>query len=163
MLGFFNWDVFLEKGLGFLVSGSIIITMNKILIFLVLILCFNAFSWAGTVSFTLDRGAYNFVPEPRLRYPINETAIINNNQPLEFSWWDDFTGTSGFILKLYKGYNMYSDNLILKEKLLNGADFFKVKADLFEDGQVYTWSLQRIVFSGHKSDRSFNSFRVIKK
>jgi hypothetical protein len=137
--------------------------MKKILILMILIFSFSTNSQAGSVGFTLDSGAYNFVSEPRLRYPIYETAVINNNQPLEFSWWDDFMGTSVFILKLYKGYNMYADNLILKENISNGTDFFKVKADLFENGQVYTWSLQRVVFSGYKSDRSFNSFRVIKK
>jgi hypothetical protein len=103
------------------------------------------------------------VPEPRLRHPIYETAAISGGQPLEFSWWNNVTNTSGFILKLYKGYQMYADNLILKENLPATTESFQVKADLFEAGQVYTWSLVRVSFAGYKSDKSFNSFRVVKK
>jgi len=38
-----------------------------------------------------------------------------------------------------------------------------IKSDLFKDGQVYTWSLIRIATTGYKSDRSFNSFKVVKE
>ena len=118
---------------------------------------------AGSVSFNLSGGEYNYVPEPRLRYPIYESVTISNNQPIEFSWWNNVSNTSGFILKLYKGYQMYADNLMLKENLPVDTSSFEVKADLFEAGQVYTWSLVRISFAGYKSDKSFNSFKVIKK
>ena len=136
--------------------------MKNILILMILILSFCSTCSAGVVGFTLDSGQ-NSPPEPRLRYPIYETAVISGDQPLEFSWWNDWTDTSGFILRIYKGYNMYADNLILKENLSANVASFKVKVDLFEEGQVYTWSLVRISFAGYKSDRSFNSFKVIKK
>jgi len=137
--------------------------MMKILILLVLIFSFISPCVAGSVSFSLSGGEYNYVPEPRLRYPIYETATISGDQGLEFSWWNNVTNTSGFILKLYKGYNMYADNLMFKENLPAGADSFKAKPDLFVDGEIYTWSLVRISSSGYKSDRSFNSFKVVKK
>ncbi|MFH1398355.1 MAG: hypothetical protein ABIH27_07400 [Candidatus Omnitrophota bacterium] len=38
-----------------------------------------------------------------------------------------------------------------------------IKSELFEDSQVYTWSLIRVSFSGQKSDKSTSSFEVIKK
>jgi len=119
-------------------------------------------SFAGSFSFTLDGAAYN-LPAPRLRYPINEIAILTVNDPLEFKWWNDLVGMRGFTLKVYKGYNMYAANLMYKEDLPAEASSFKIKSDLFEDGQVYTWSLVRISFTGYKSERSFNSFKVIKK
>ena len=156
-------DPKLEKGLGLLVGGGIITIMRKIVILMVLLFSFSAPCPAGSISFGLNDGAYNFVPEPRLRYPIYEIATIRGDQGLEFSWWNNVTNTSGFILKLYKGYNMYADNLMFKESLPAGADSFKAKADLFEDGQVYTWSLVRVSFGGYKSDKSFNSFKVVKK
>lgn len=137
--------------------------MKQVLILMLYIFSFSAGSYAGTVSFTLDSGQYNSPPEPRLRYPIYDTVIIENDQALEFSWWIDSTDTGGFILRIYKGYNMYADNLILKENLPANVDSFKVKADLFEDGKVYTWSLIRTSLSGYKSDKSFNSFKIIKK
>jgi len=68
-----------------------------------------------------------------------------------------------FIFKIYKGYKMYLANLIYKEDLPPDASSVKIKSDLFEDGQVYTWSLIQISYSGYKSDRSFNSFKVIKE
>jgi len=130
---------------------------------MVLIFSFSAPCLAGTVSFSLGQVVYNSVPEPRLRSPIYETVTISNNQPLEFSWWNDVMNTYGYILKLYKGYNMYADNLLLRENLSGDASSFKVKADLFEDGKVYTWSLLRVSTAGYKSDKSFNSFKVIKE
>lgn len=137
--------------------------MKRISILIVLFISFVSFSFAGTISFSLDSGLYNSVPEPRLRYPIYESVTLTKDQPLEFSWWTDVTDTNGFILRIYKGYNMYSDNLILKENLPADAGSFKVNTDLFENGKVYTWSLIRVSFSGYKSDKSFNSFKVIKK
>ncbi|MDD5130932.1 MAG: hypothetical protein PHS66_07810 [Candidatus Omnitrophica bacterium] len=136
--------------------------MKKTLILTALIFTFISASSAGTVSCTLDN-QFNSAPAPRLRFPIYETAAINARQPLEFSWWLDAVNTSGFILKVYKGFNMYADNLILKENLPPGASAYQASPDLFEDGKVYTWSLVRISFAGYKSDRSFNSFKVIKQ
>ncbi|MFA6129981.1 MAG: hypothetical protein WC731_03235 [Candidatus Omnitrophota bacterium] len=128
-----------------------------------LVLFSSSLSFAGTVSFSLDNGPFNNLPEPRLRYPINDTAVLIANEPLEFKWWDDLVGIRGFTLKIYKGYNMYSADLIFKEELPADASSFKVKSDFFQNGQVYTWSLIRVSYTGSKSDRSFNSFKVIKK
>ena len=135
--------------------------ITVVLITLLLSLQVPAFS--GTASFTLDEGAYNSVPQPRLRYPIYDRVSLEKGKPLVFQWWNDFAETSGFILKVYKGYNMDAANLILKKDLSPGVSSLEVSPDLFEDGQVYTWSLIRIAFAGHKSDKSFNSFKIIKK
>ncbi|MFA5093312.1 MAG: hypothetical protein WC543_05160 [Candidatus Omnitrophota bacterium] len=118
---------------------------------------------AGPVSFSLEAGGYNDVPQPRLRYPIYDSVILNKDQPLEFQWWNDVTQTSGFIFKIYKGYNMYAANLIQKNELPADTASIKIDSSVFVDGQVYTWSLIRVSFSGYKSDKSFNSFKVIKK
>ena len=134
-----------------------------VVIVAVLVLFSGVTSFAGTFSFTMDSGTFNSVPEPRLRYPISETAILIGNDPLEFKWWNDLTGIRGFILKIYKGYNMYAANLIHKEDLPPGSSSVKIKSELFEDGQIYTWSLIRVSYTGYKSDRSFNSFKLIKK
>jgi hypothetical protein len=137
--------------------------MKKVLILMSFMLIFGATCSAGTVGFTLGNGSYNNPPEPRLRYPIYDSVTISGDQPLEFQWWNDWTDTRGFILKIYKGYNMYADNLLLKEELPVGATSTKVQANLFEEGKVYTWSLVRIAISGYKSEASFNSFKVVKK
>ncbi|MDD5116593.1 MAG: hypothetical protein PHW98_05980 [Candidatus Omnitrophica bacterium] len=128
-----------------------------------LLLSFPFICFAGAAGFTLDSGAFNSVPEPRLRYPINESAVLTRDEPLEFKWWNDVTGIQGFVLKIYKGYDMYGANLIYKKDLPADSSSLEGDQGLFEDGQVYTWSLVRVSFAGYKSDRSFNSFKVIKE
>jgi hypothetical protein len=135
---------------------------KKLAIVFVFIFCFVGISPAHAVSFTLEGGLYNSPPEPRLRNPIYDAVILNSTQPLEFSWWNDVTGTRGMIFKIYKGYNMYEDNLIHKEDLPDSLSSVKIDSALFEDGEIYTWSLVRVGFSGKKSDKSFNSFKIIK-
>ena len=130
---------------------------------LVLVLFSGAAGFAGTVSFTYGNGPYNSLPEPRLRCPIHETVVLTGKDSLEFKWWIDVVGLRKFILKIYKGYNMYVANLIHKEDLSPDISSVMIKSDLFEDGQVYTWSLIQISYAGFKSDRSFNSFKVIKE
>ncbi len=138
--------------------------MKKILAtMIIMILCSSAASPAGAVSFTLDAGISDSLPEPRLRYPIYDTVTLTGNNPLEFKWWNDIIGIRGFTLKIYKGYNMYAANLIHKENLPADASSLKIDSALLEDGKVYTWSLIRISYAGYKSDKSFNSFKIIKK
>jgi len=127
-----------------------------------LIMFFNVASFAGTVSFIYGNGPYSSLPEPRLRYPINDTVVLTGKDSLEFKWWIDVVGLRKFIFKIYKGYKMYLANLIYKEDLPSDTSSVKIKSDLFENGQVYTWSLIQVSYSGFKSDRSFNSFEVIK-
>ncbi|MCX5694421.1 MAG: hypothetical protein NT014_04755 [Candidatus Omnitrophica bacterium] len=137
--------------------------MKKVLILIALILTFGVTCSASMISCALDNQQYNNLPEPRLKSPIYDTVTLNVGQPLEFSWWNDCVNTGSFILKIYKGYNMYADNLILKETLSADLSSYEARADLFDDGKVYTWSLVRVSFAGYKSDRSFNSFKVIKR
>jgi len=129
----------------------------------VFVLSLGLAGFTGTLNFTLDQGGYNSVPEPRLRYPIYDTVTLTGNEPLEFKWWNSYVGSRGFILKIYKGYNMYAADLIHNEELPVDAYSVKIKPELFENGRVYTWSLVQVSSAGYKSDRSFNSFKVIKK
>ncbi len=104
-----------------------------------------------------------FLDPPRMLSPIYETATITDNQPLEFKWMIEYqNNTRGYILCLYKGYNTDETSLILKEEIPQGIYSFQAKADIFQDGQTYTWTLRRIAISGQKTDSSSNSFRVIK-
>lgn len=133
---------------------------KKILaISLIFILFFAGFIFAGDIRF----GSENEPPAPRLRYPIYDTVILTVNTPLEFRWFNDYVWTDHFILKLYKGYNMYESSLIYKQNISSGESAIKIESGLFKDGQVYTWSLVRVGFDGEKSDKSFNSFKVLRK
>jgi hypothetical protein len=102
-------------------------------------------------------------PAPRLHYPVLEEVVLTGNNPLEFSWWIEQIGIDHFEFRLYKGYDMYAANLIYKERLAASSSSLKVKPDLFENNAVYTWSLLQVDVEARKSDKSFNSFRVVKK
>ncbi len=134
-----------------------------ILITAVLLLFSGSFCLAGTLSVNLNNGPFNQPPEPRLRYPISETAVLAAGEPLEFEWWNYEEGIRGYTIRIYKGYNMYASALIHKEDLPSGASSVKIDSSMFEDGQVYTWSLNCVSYAGYKSDRSFNSFKVVKQ
>jgi hypothetical protein len=106
----------------------------------------------------------NFPPQPTLTYPLTEQVDLTGKDYLEFKWsQNEYLWTHYFDFRLYKGYDMYTKGLISKQRLSSKEYSFKVKSELFEDGQVYTWSLRRILNGGEKSERSFNSFKVIKK
>ncbi|HNW40019.1 MAG TPA: hypothetical protein PL125_06630 [Candidatus Omnitrophota bacterium] len=139
-----------------------ILLIKRIIILIVLLTSSGAICYAQLANPDSFTGQYNYVPEPRLKYPISDVVTINDAQPLEFKWWNDYAGTRGYILKVYKGHNPYADNLILKEQL-GAVASFAGRPDLFEDGKTYTWSLVRISSAGFKSDKSFNTFKVVKK
>ncbi|MDD5568527.1 MAG: hypothetical protein PHY88_04920 [Candidatus Omnitrophica bacterium] len=103
------------------------------------------------------------IPAPRLLYPIYDTVVLEGNAPLEFRWLNDYVWTNRFIFKLYKGYNMYASGLIFKQDVSPGESGIKIDSALFIDGQVYTWSLVMVGSDGQKSDKSFISFRIIRK
>jgi len=102
-------------------------------------------------------------PAPQLRYPVLEEVVLTGNNPLEFSWRIAEMRIDHFEFRLYKGYNMYAANLIYKEKPAANASSLKVKSELFENDQVYTWSLLGVDLEGRKSEKSFNSFRLVKE
>lgn len=104
-------------------------------------------------------------PEPRLVRPTSEMVDLRGKDNLEFKWWSNVGGYAGnqyFDFRLYKGYQMFEQTLIMKEQLPPHANNIIVNSNVFEDGQVYTWSL-RNVYGAEKSDRVHVSFKVIKK
>ena len=99
---------------------------------------------------------------PRLRYPITETVVLGSKDYLEFEWWSGFGLVDHYEFRLFKGYNMYVKDLIYKEIVPARVSSINIKAEVFEDNQVYTWSLIKVALGGLKSDKSFNSFKVFK-
>lgn len=132
---------------------------KALVISLSFILLFACLAPASNARF----GFENEPPAPRLLHPIYDTVTLTGNSPLEFRWFNDYAGTDHFIFKLYKGYNVSGPNLIYEQNIPSGESARKIETDLFKDGQIYTWSLVRVGFDGKKSDKSFNSFKVIRK
>lgn len=106
----------------------------------------------------------NAPPSPKLIYPTTETVVLTGKSYLEFKWdINDFTRSYDFDFRLYRGYEINDSNLISKEILPYDKRSIEVKAVIFKDDQVYTWTIRRTALGGAKSGRSFSSFRVIKK
>ncbi len=112
----------------------------------------------------LARRGVNFIPAPRLLYPVTDDIALAQKDSLEFRWArNGIIDTESFDFRIYKGYNTTADNLIFKQMFSADVYPIKVPASLFENGQVYTWVLIRIVMGGQKSDKGFSSFKIISK
>jgi hypothetical protein len=107
----------------------------------------------------------NYEPMPRLISPVGETVDLTGKNTLEFVW-SPFEGSIAyrhyFDFRLYKGYQTYESTLIFKEQVPRNKYGIVLDAGIFEDGQIYTWTLRGDYVSG-KSQRAYNSFKVIKK
>ena len=105
-------------------------------------------------------------PRPVLISPTTETVTLTGEKELVFKW-SPHEGQRGmrayYDLRLYEGYETLEKTLILKEKIDPRIYEFRISADKFTDGKIYTWSLRQAYDGMHKSDRSIASFMVIKK
>ena len=136
----------------------------KLLMVTVFILTSASMAFARGNDNIARRGLFSYLAPPRLIYPILDTVDLGGKDFLEFQWGNnDIVGIDHYDFRLYKAYNTYAANLILKQQLSADSGSIKVEAKTFEAGQVYTWVLKQITLGGNKSDPSSNSFKVIKK
>jgi len=109
------------------------------------------------------RGMGNSVPPPFVIYP-SEEADITGKDVLTFKWRTPGSFDIDHVeFKLYKGYVTSDSSLVYKQDVDPFQSCADVKTDLLQDGQTYTVYLRSISQEGFKSDKVFNSFRVIKK
>ena len=101
---------------------------------------------------------------PYLIYPATEDITLKGKDFLEFRW-----GRAGgfkldhYEFKLYKGYEAIASTLIFKQNFPRNAYPISIPANLFENNQVYTWSLRQVFMNGEKTGRSYSSFKIIEK
>jgi len=108
-------------------------------------------------------GLLNFISAPWLLEPASDSVNLKEKEFLEFKWKPDLSvNTDYYDFRLYKSYAMLASTLILKQRVNANEFSFKVAAADFKNGQVYTWSLRRVILTGEKSDKSFSSFKVTK-
>lgn len=101
---------------------------------------------------------------PTLLYPVTDNIVLTGKDFLEFRWErTDLVNTDHYEFRLFKGYKTLEATLILKQDSPAGTFPIKIAASLFEEGQVYTWSLRRVYFGGNKSDFSYSPFKIVKK
>jgi len=129
---------------------------------LILASCLFLPSLVNARGFGADAGPLREPPPPVIMYPIYETADITGKEFLEFRWRPEFGAIGRYEFRLYKGYDRVADNLMTKQTLEATETSYNVASDQFINGQIYTWSLISISYSGVKSEKSFNSFKIIK-
>lgn len=126
---------------------------------------FSALIFTAPATGYVGINIYNdFVPGPTLLYPVTEDIVLTGKDYLEFRWRrSELVMTDHLVFKLYKGYNTVQDNLIIRQDFHIDTYPIKLPASQFEEGEVYTWVLIEVFRSGKKSDKSFSSFKIIKK
>lgn len=141
--------------------------MRKIIFMSIAIISLLALAipiFAGGAGVLSGRGSFNYVPSPQLIFPLTDDIELMGKDFLEFKWiLKNIVNLRYYDFRLYKGYNTYADNLILKEQIPSDSNSFQIKASTFEVGQVYTWVLKAVSLSGVKSDPSYSPFKIIKK
>ncbi|MBN1405677.1 MAG: hypothetical protein JW946_04090 [Candidatus Omnitrophica bacterium] len=108
---------------------------------------------------------FNTVPAPRLISPVTEIVNLAGKDTLKFSWSPHETA-AGFKMyndfRIYKGYETKENTLIFKNRVKPNEWNINVGSALFENNQVYTWSLKFVFSEGRNSQKSYQSFKVIK-
>ena len=113
-----------------------------------------------------DIGQSDFIPPPRLILPSGDVVDITGKDALEFKWSPhegDQVKRDYYDFRLYRGRNMLQSTLVLKMRIPPRQWSVSLKADIFKDGEVYTWSLRQFYTGSVRSRRSFESFKVINK
>ena len=100
-------------------------------------------------------------PPPRLYEP-TENADLRGKTELLFRWDSagDRSIISDYQFKLYKGTQTVEPGLIKAETIPASKDRIALPADLFENGQTYTWQI-RGTGSG-KTRPAYTNFKVEK-
>lgn len=108
-------------------------------------------------------GSPNGVPAPRLMTPATEPVDLTGKSTLKFEWSTegDSVQRQYYDFRLYKGHDLTASGLISSEHVR--TYFVELPVDVFQEGQVYTWSVRQVYGGGRKSRRNFESFKIGKK
>ena len=140
-----------KKGRFAIINNMKAIKIMILLLFLVMIILPSA--WC------VDR-----VGRPMLLSPNSEEVVLTGQDTLKFRWLADlkhYNNRDYYDFRIYKGYQMTADTLIFKQKLPAHTGHFTVDTGMFENGQIYTWSVRHIV-GVEKSDQGHYSFKAVK-
>jgi len=131
-----------------------------VFIFFSLVIIDHRASYGSVVG---DRD-FGSISGPTLLFPGTESIDLKSQAFVEFRWErTDRVSTDHYEFRLYKGYQAVADTLLMKKQISTDDYPFKLEASTFEVGQVYTWSLTQVYTDGRKSDKSYTTFKIIKK
>jgi len=139
--------------------------MKNSIICVVFLFLTTAVIYASNAYVGLTYG-YDYAPQPRLISPAKEVVDLTGKDDLEFIWSPHEgrpVSRRYYDFRLYKGREMLESTLIFKERVGPHIHKLSLGSGLFEDSEVYTWSLRQVYYTSGKSLRSSCSFMVIKK
>ena len=103
-------------------------------------------------------------PAPRLIEPVKDTVDLAGKKTLVFRWENPGAiDVRHFVFRLYRGFNMYAQDLLLEELVPGNKNMLEVSGERFGLGQAYSWSLVRVNLDGRKSEKAFASFTVVNR
>ena len=105
-------------------------------------------------------------PQVRLTAPVSEEVFLPPEGQLEFRWEPRSAGRrwrKHYDFRLYRGYEPTAENLILHNRLSGNTHKLILDATIFQDNEIYTWSVTQTNYKGFRSPPGFRSFRVRKK
>jgi len=136
---------------------------RKIIIYLALFLFISVFARTSYCE-TFLKEESNTIPGPVLLSPTTKDIVLSGRDYLEFTWErTSFTRTNYFDFRVYKGFSATDNRQVFKQKCTWSDYPPRLPASLFEENQVYSWMLIQVFTDGKKSDKSFSSFKIIKK
>lgn len=110
-------------------------------------------------------GADDYVPQVILKSPVTEMLDLRGQESVTFTWSTAQRPSYGrelFQFRLFKSRELLADNIMISEDLPSNVKKFTVKADLFENGKTYVWSVRQKSRRGNWSGHSYQSFEVVK-
>ena len=139
--------------------------MKKLFLILsvVLVVCISV---PGVSAAMGRRGVGEYVPKVRMMEPRGDIVNLTGKEFFGFKWSPhegNKYGRKYYDFRLYKGDQALGPYLIHKEQVSPRADSLSLDASMFTNGEVYTWTMRQVYRSIGKSDRSFSTFKVIKK
>ena len=108
------------------------------------------------------RSIYPLRSAPRLIEPRSEVVDLKGRDSLRFYWSreGDSTKRKYYDFRLYKGYQTVEDTLLYQENISQNEVW--LDQAIFDDGQVYTWSVRQVDRRQYRGRRNFASFRIVK-
>jgi hypothetical protein len=139
--------------------------MRKTALILVLLCLMAVSEVSGGRMGAVEAPSMVYVPPPVLLQPRSGEVNLEGREFLEFKW-SPHEGAGGFRdyydFRLYNGYKTVEETLFFKERLSPDTYQYNIKADKFQGGAVYTWTMRQVYTDGRKSPQVHHSFRIIK-
>lgn len=116
----------------------------------------------GLIAVSVQAGGRRSQQAPPRLFEPTERADLRGKNELLFRWGNEGggSGISEYQFKLYKGTQTVESGLMRAETLPASKDRFSVPAELFENGQTYTWQMRGT--GSAKTRPAYTNFKVEK-